>query len=118
MRRKLALSRFGELLKPGEIRSLTDQALESKLQQAAREYNLKVDQLLDEISDPCAVAASVGAALTVRSGAVKSRGYYAAGCVAGCGHSAIRLISRPISSASFASCPSPHTLASIAYQPT
>ncbi|MGA8567397.1 MAG: hypothetical protein WB580_06355, partial [Candidatus Binataceae bacterium] len=53
------------------IRSLTDQALESKLQQAAREYNLEVDQLLDEISDPCAVAASVGAALTVRSGAVK-----------------------------------------------
>lgn len=71
LRRKLALSRFGELLKPGEIRSLTDQALESKLQQAAREYNLEVDQLLDEISDPCAVAASVGAALTVRSGAVK-----------------------------------------------
>ena len=71
LRRKLALSRFGELLKPGEIRSLTDQALESKLQQAAREYNLEVDQLLDEISDPCAVAASVGAALIVRSGAVK-----------------------------------------------
>ena len=71
LRRKLALSRFGELLKPGEIRSLTDQALESKLQQAAREYNLEVDQLLDEISDPCAVAASVGAALKVRSGAVK-----------------------------------------------
>ena len=52
LRTKLALSRFGELLEPGEISSLTDQALESKLQQAAREYNLEVDQLLDEISDP------------------------------------------------------------------
>src|SRR5437868_18504 len=67
LRRKLALSRFGELLKPGEIWTLTDQALDSKLQQAAREYSLEVEQLLDEISHPCAIAPSTGAALTVRS---------------------------------------------------
>jgi hypothetical protein len=71
LRRKLALSRFGELLNPGEIWSLTEQALDSKLQQAAREYSLDVDQLLDEISNPCAVASSTGAALTEMSGAVK-----------------------------------------------
>ena len=71
LRRKLALSHLGELLKPGEIWRLTDQALESKLQQAAREYGLEVEQLLDEISHPCAVTPSTGAALTVRSRAVK-----------------------------------------------
>jgi hypothetical protein len=69
--RKLALSRFGELLKAGEIWSLTDQALGSKLQQAAREYSLGVEQLLDEISHPCAVAPSTGAALAVKSRTVK-----------------------------------------------
>jgi hypothetical protein len=72
LRRKLALSRFGELLKPGEVWSLTDQALDSKLQQAAREYSLEVEQLLDEISDPCAVTPSTGAALSVRSTPVKA----------------------------------------------
>ena len=71
LRRKVALSRFGELLKTGEIWSLSDQALESKLQQAAREYSLEVEQLLDEISHPCALPPSTGAALTVTSKAVK-----------------------------------------------
>src|SRR5689334_12597 len=71
LRRKLALSRVGELLKPGEIWSLSDQALGSKLQQAAREYHLEVEQLLDDIADPCAVTPSVGATLTLRSRAVK-----------------------------------------------
>jgi hypothetical protein len=71
LRRKLALSRLGELLKPGETWSLTDQELGSKLQQAACEYSLEVEQLLEEISNPCAVAPSTGAALTVRSKAVK-----------------------------------------------
>ena len=71
LRRKVALSRFGELLKTGEIWSLSDQALESKLQQAAREYSLEVEQLLDEISHPCALTPSTGAALTVTSKAVK-----------------------------------------------
>jgi hypothetical protein len=45
LRRKLALSRCGELLRPGEVWSLTDQELESKLQQAAREYSLEMEQL-------------------------------------------------------------------------
>jgi hypothetical protein len=72
LRRKLALSRFGELLRPGELWSSTDQELESKLQQAAREYSLEVEQLLDEISHPCAIAPSTGAALTVRSTPVKT----------------------------------------------
>jgi hypothetical protein len=67
LRRKLALSRLGELLKPGETWSLTDQELGSKLQQAACEYSLEVEQLLDEISNPCAVTPSTGAALAVRS---------------------------------------------------
>jgi hypothetical protein len=70
LQRKLALSRFGELLKPGEIWSLADQALESKLHQAAREYSLEVDQLFDEMSNPSAVAPSTEAALTVRSGVI------------------------------------------------
>jgi hypothetical protein len=71
LQRTLALSRVGELLKPGEIWSLTDQALGAKLQQAAREYSLEVEQLLDEISHPCVVTPSIGAALTVRSRTVK-----------------------------------------------
>jgi hypothetical protein len=71
LRRKLALSRFGELLKPGEVWSLSDQALGSKLEQAAREYSLEVEQLLEEISHPCAVTQSAGAPLTARSRAAK-----------------------------------------------
>ena len=71
LRRKLALSRFGELLRPGEVCSSTDQELESKLQQAAREYSLEMEQLLNEISCPSAGTPGTGAALPVRSRAVR-----------------------------------------------
>jgi transposase len=55
LRRKLALSRLGELLKPGEVWSLSDSELESKLQQAAAEYNLAIEELLDETSQSSAI---------------------------------------------------------------
>jgi len=60
LRRKLALSRLDELLKPGEVSDLSDSVLESKLQHAAAEYNLGVGELLDATPrssaiDPCAV---------------------------------------------------------------
>jgi transposase len=55
LRRKLALSRLGELLKPGEIWGLSDSELESKLQQAAAEYNLAIQELLDETSQSSAI---------------------------------------------------------------
>jgi hypothetical protein len=71
LRRKLALSRFGELLRPGEVWSLTDQELESKLQQAAREYSLEMEQLLNESSRPSAGTPGTGPALPVRSRAVR-----------------------------------------------
>jgi hypothetical protein len=71
LRRKIALSRFGELLRPGEFWSSTDQELESKLQQAAREYSLEMEQLLNEISGPSAITPGTGAALPVRSRAVR-----------------------------------------------
>jgi hypothetical protein len=71
LRRKLALSRVGELLKPGEVWRLNDQELEAKLQQAAGEYSLGIDQLLNEISVPCALSAGTGTALPVRSRAVR-----------------------------------------------
>jgi hypothetical protein len=71
LRRKLALSRLGELLKPGEVWNLSDQALGSKLEQAAREYSLEVEQLLDELSHPCAVIPGTGTALRVKSRAVR-----------------------------------------------
>jgi hypothetical protein len=71
LRRKLALSRFGELLRPGETWRLTDHALEFKLQLAAQEYGLEVEQLLDEISHPCTETPSTGRSLTVRSKAAK-----------------------------------------------
>ena len=116
LRRKLALSRLGELLKPGEVWNLSDQALGSKLEQAAREYSLEVEQLLDELSHPCAVIPGTGTALRVKSRAVGSRGSCAAGCAADCGRSAIGSISRRISSARFASCASLHTLATVAYR--
>src|ERR1700730_12510652 len=71
LRRKLALSRCGELLTPGEVWSSTDQELESKLQQAASEYSLEMDQLLDDISRPSAGTPGTGPALPVRSRAVR-----------------------------------------------
>jgi hypothetical protein len=71
LRRKLALSRFGELLRPGEVWSSTDQELESKLQQAAREYGLEMEQLLSEISRPSAGRPRTGAAFPVSSRAVR-----------------------------------------------
>jgi hypothetical protein len=71
LRRKLALSRFGELLRPGELWSSTDQELESKLQQAAREYSLEMEQLLNELSRPSAGTPGTGPALPVRSRAVR-----------------------------------------------
>ena len=71
LRRKLALSRFGELLKPGEIWRLTDHALEFKLQQAAREYSLELEELLDEISRPFTRTPSARATFTVRSKAAR-----------------------------------------------
>src|SRR6202521_966115 len=71
LRRKLALSRCGELLRPGEVWSSTDQELESKLQQAASEYSLEMDQLLNEVSRPCAGTSGTGPALSVRSRAVR-----------------------------------------------
>jgi hypothetical protein len=71
LRRELALSRCGELLTPGEVWSSTDQELESKLQQAASEYSLEMDQLLDDISRPSAGTPGTGPALPVRSRAVR-----------------------------------------------
>jgi hypothetical protein len=71
LRRKLALSRFGELLRPGELWSSTDQELESKLQQAAREYSLEMEQLLNELSRPSAGTPGTGSAFPVRSRAVR-----------------------------------------------
>jgi hypothetical protein len=71
LRRKVALSRFGELLRPGEVWSSTDQELESKLQQAAREYSLEKEQLLNELSRPSAINPGTGAALPVRSRVVR-----------------------------------------------
>jgi hypothetical protein len=55
LRRKLALSRLDELLKPGEVSELSDPVLESKLQQAAAEYNLGIEELLDETPRPSAI---------------------------------------------------------------
>jgi hypothetical protein len=55
LRRKLALSRLGELMKPAEVWGLREQDLESKLQQAAREYSLDPEALLDEASRSSAV---------------------------------------------------------------
>jgi hypothetical protein len=70
-RRKLALSRVGELIKPGEVWSLTDQELGPKLQQAAREYSLETDQLLNEISHSSAATSGTDAVLPVRSAPVR-----------------------------------------------
>jgi hypothetical protein len=67
LRRKVALSRFGELLRPGEVWSSIDQELESKLQQAAREYGLEMEQLLNVVSRPSAITPVTGPALPVRS---------------------------------------------------
>jgi hypothetical protein len=71
LRRKVALSRFGELLRPGEVWSSIDQELESKLQQAAREYGLEMEQLLNVVSRPSAITPVTGPALPVRSRAVR-----------------------------------------------
>jgi hypothetical protein len=65
LRRKLALGRVGELLKRGEVWGLSDQALRSKLQQAADEYSLEIEELLDETLCPSAVNPGVDAVLPV-----------------------------------------------------
>jgi hypothetical protein len=52
LRKKLALSRAGELMKPGEVWDLSEEELGSKLQQAAREYSLGIEDLLDGASRP------------------------------------------------------------------
>lgn len=55
LQRKLALSRLSELLQPGEIWELSDPVLEAKLQQAAAEYSLGIEELLDEPPRPAAM---------------------------------------------------------------
>jgi len=52
LRVTVALSRLGELLNPGDIANLSDQELDSKLRQAAREFGLHADELLQEIGNP------------------------------------------------------------------
>jgi len=55
LRVTVALSRLGELLNPGDIANLSDQELDSKLRQAAREFGLHADELLQEIGNPPSV---------------------------------------------------------------
>jgi hypothetical protein len=74
LRRKLALSRLGELLKPREISDLNDQELGTKLQQAAREYGLEIEELLNETSRSSALATEPGATLTVKPKADRNSG--------------------------------------------
>jgi hypothetical protein len=65
LRKKLALSRVGGLLGPGEVWASSDQQLKSTLEQAAREYGLDVDELLDATCRPPVADPGTGAVFSV-----------------------------------------------------
>jgi hypothetical protein len=67
LRRKLALGRVNELLKPG----LSDEELASRLQQTAEEYSLETRELSDEILCSSVTTSGTSAASPVRHRAVK-----------------------------------------------
>jgi hypothetical protein len=67
LRRKLALSRLGELMKPAEVWGLCDRDLESKLHQAAREYSLDTEELLDEALRSSTITPDSGAVFPLKS---------------------------------------------------
>jgi septal ring-binding cell division protein DamX len=71
LRRMLALSRVGEQLRPGELWRLSDQELISRLQHAAREYDIQPDELLKDTSPIFAASLGVDANLPLRSRVAK-----------------------------------------------
>jgi len=54
-------------MRPAEVWGLSDQELESKLQQAAREYSVDTEELLDEASRSSAITPDTGAIFPLNS---------------------------------------------------